>query len=494
MNVLLVNPACGFQEQVKSAPLGLLSIGTYIKERGHQVRMYDRKLGRLSPKKAVQGFQPEVVGVSVASSAEIRDGIRISRWFRALGLPVVWGGQFSSLIPETILRDGGADYVVIEEGEITFYELVQALENKSELSQVKGIAYLGQSGEMCRTPAREFADLADFPMIDWSLIDVPKYFFPSGELNRDKVLCLYSSKGCPGQCAFCYNKVFHHSKCRYRPNEHVMGEIEVLATKFGMNGVYFVDDDMFGADKSDMRDFCQRLIKLDLGISWRCLMRVSRLSREDMKLMYDAGCRRIFVGLESGSPEVQKRMRKKIDLTTIESVIRNCNEIGIQTTCAFVLGFPGETEAQLRDTAQLMKRLVSSMNLMHVLAYFPVPCSEAYNALVEAGKLRASRTLRQWSKYRQREDIFDNFSDAPTRDMRVVQAYFVWQSLQYIIHEKGSKRHGHLRNRIVNLLRGILQHNLFVVLMYSLSLLKYFLFLFWYSHAYPGIRKKYELE
>ena len=492
MNVLLVNPNCGFQTYIKSAPLGLLSIATYLKERGHCVRMYDRKIEKLSPAKAVRGFRPDAVGVSVASVADIHDGIKISRWFRRRGIPVVWGGQFSSLVPDMILREGSADYVVIEEGETTFSELLRAIENKDGFAQVKGLAYL-EAGETRRTPTREFADLADMPVIDWSFIDPEKYFFPDAELGCRKVLCLYSSKGCSGRCAFCYNKEFHHSTCRKRPNEYVISEMEELATKHGMDGVFFVDDDMFGEkSQGDLRDFCERLRDLGLNVRWRCFTRATGLSREELQLMYEAGCRRFFCGVESGSPEILKRMRKRDDLAKLEGAVRDCNDAGIATTCGFVLGFPGETEEQLRETACLMKRLDSYPNRLQILMHFPFPGSDTYNELVESGRLDPPKTLHEWGKYKLREDIFDNEFNVPARDMHVLQAYFGWRGVFRKADEHAKRETA--RSTLGSSLHGIFQQNFFTMIKFIFSSAKYFLTIAWYAHAYPGVLKKYGLD
>jgi len=423
--------------------------------------------------------------------ADINDGLRVSRRLRRLGIPVIWGGQFSSLVPEMILREGAADYVIIGEGEFTFLELMQALENRGGFAQVKGLAYL-ESGALRLTPAREHADLADMPVIDWSLIDPPKYFFPDAELGRKKVLCLYSSKGCSGRCAFCYNKDFHHSKCRKRPNEYVLREMEELSKKHGMDGVFFVDDDMFG-EKSpeELRGFCESLRDLELGINWRCFTRATRLSREELELLHSAGCRRFFCGVESGSPEILWRMRKRDDLARLEGSIRDCNEAGIAVTCGFVLGFPGETQAQLRETAQLMKRLDARPNRLQILMHFPFPGSDTYNELVEGGRLDPPKTLREWGKYKLREDIFDNEFNVPARDMHVLQAYFGWRGV--FRKDERAKRET-ARSTLGSSLQGIFRQNFFTMIKFIFSSTKYFLTIAWYAHAWPGIRKKYGLD
>ena len=226
MNVLLVQPNCCFQTLPQSAPLGLLSIAAYIKQHGFQVRVYDRNVEKISFEKVMRVFRPDAVGVAVTSVTHIKDGVAVSHRFRRDGIPVIWGGHMASVVPEMVLREGGADYTVIGEGEITFFELLRVIESKSDVSQVKGIAYLDGMGALRLTPEREFADLADLPVIDWSLVNPKKYFTP--RTNCKRLMYLYASKGCPGRCAFCFNESFHHRKCRRRPVDYVMHEIAEL--------------------------------------------------------------------------------------------------------------------------------------------------------------------------------------------------------------------------------------------------------------------------
>ena len=496
MNVMLVNPNCGFQTYMKSAPLGLLSIATYLKQRGCDVRLYDRKIEMLSPEKATACFWPDAVGVCVGATADVRDGIKISKWFHERGVTVIWGGQFASIIPELVLREGYADYVAIGEGEVTFHELLQAVGGKGEVAGVNGLAYL-ESGEMHLTAARQATNLADFPVIDNSFVDVPKYFFTHVEISRERVLCIYASKGCPGSCTFCYNTGFHRSTCRNRPVDFVLREIEELATNYGMNGIFFVDDDMFGANKNDMLEFCRRLRDLNrdlsLDITWRCFARAAQYSREELQLLYDAGCRRIFCGVESGSQQELERMNKGVNLEDIENAMRMCHEVGIATASSFVLGFTDETEAQLMETVRVLKRFESPMNWYQISKYFPLPGSAMWNQLVAAGRLVPPKTLYEWGKFKLQEDIFGNFCHVPTRDLHVVQAHFYWKSFFRKTSEKGRVKREVAISAIRSGLRNILRQNLINMTRYAFSSGLFFLKITWYAHAYPGVRKKYEL-
>jgi len=490
MKVLLIHPNCGFQPLPQAAPLGLLSIAAFLKQRGYQVRVYDRNVEKLSLQKVLRTFAPDAAGLCVATMMHVHDSVAISRRLRNDGIPVIWGGHMASIEPEMILRENAADYVVIGEGEITFHELLQAIENKSGTAQVKGIAAIDETGAVRRTPERRFADLADFPVIDWSLVDPAKFFAPRFGCKR--VMFLYVSKGCPGSCAFCINTGYHHSRHRQRPNEYVISEIRELTEKHGMDGVYFVDE-IFGLRKTMLHDLCRRLRGLETGIHWGCETKLGLMSREDYQAMYDAGCRWIYFGIESGSPEMQKRIRKNIDLEKIEGEIQLCREIGISTNCGIILGFPDETEEQLQETVSLLLRLAP--NLVQAVAFFPMPGSAYCSQLVNEGRLILPQTLREWGSFAPLTSMFINFSDVPTRDLRVIQSFFSWRSFTRRDFPKdAAKRYSFALNTIAASLRNILRQGLLKMLRYAFTSARLFLTIAWYAHAFPGIRKKYGLR
>ena len=487
MNVLLINPNSDFSATAKSAPLGLLSIGTYIKERGFHVRIYDRNVDKTSLEKTVAAFKPDVVGISAPSFRHIRDGAAVSHRLRKKGIPVIWGGYLTSILPELILREGTADYVVAGEGEITFHELLQALEKKTDISQINGVIYLDETGAIYRAPEREFANLADFSPIDWPLVDPRQYFAP--QVFGSKVIYLYSSKGCTGRCAFCANRMFTHSKCRLRPTWHVISEIKELVANYGLEGVQFADE-LFGMNKSDLYDLCDQL--RGLNIVWGCQTRLGHLKREDLQCMYDAGCRHIYYGVESGSQEMLDRVHKGIDLAAIDRDFLDCREIGIITHSGFIIGFPDETEDQLRETVRLL--LGMNTNLFQVYFYFVDPGSEFSNDLIAAGRFIPYQTLREWSNHTSLlGKMTANYSNVPTRDLNVVSSFFFWQTLFRTKLPQGAKWFYFMFTRIHSVFNFLFTKGILDAIRYLFTPFRIFLSTAWYRYAYPGIRKKYGL-
>ena len=255
MRILLINPSVGYYTRALSNPLGLLSIGTYLKQCGHEVKIYDRCVDKTRIDYLLKKFDPQIVGVSVMSSRGLKDAVKISSHIKKEGKLVVWGGQLPSMQTQLVLDSDYVDIVSFGEGEKTWKELVFCLENNKDFNEIKGIAY--KKGEEIKiNPCREFSDLRDMPVSDWSLLDVPKYM--QNYLGCNKMMYIYSSKGCPCRCAFCSNVNFHKSTHRKRPNEYVIEEIKYLIENFGLDGVFF-SDELWCIKKTDMVDFCNRV-------------------------------------------------------------------------------------------------------------------------------------------------------------------------------------------------------------------------------------------
>ncbi len=174
MNILLINPSTGYYTRALSNPLGLLSIGTYIKNSGHNVKIYDRCVDRTKLSSILKSFNPDIVGISVMSSRGLKDAIKVSMELKSLNKPIVWGGQLPSMQTELVLKSDYVDMVSFGEGEETWRELIDCIENNGDYSNIKGLAYKIDK-QIHINSCREFSDLKDMPVSDWSLLDVPKY-------------------------------------------------------------------------------------------------------------------------------------------------------------------------------------------------------------------------------------------------------------------------------------------------------------------------------
>ena len=488
MKILLVNPSTGYYTRALFNPLGLLAIGSYLKSIGHEVRLLDRCVEKERFQSVLDSFQPGLVGVSVMSSRGLKDAIRISKCAKKNGLFVSWGGAMPSMQPDLVLKEDYVDVLTIGEGEYTFRELIEVVQGKRALDSVLGIAFK-QDGKVIRTPDRPFIDLATLPPTDYSLICVEKYLQPY--LGCEKLMYIYSSKGCPCRCAFCSNPVFHKSTHRKRPNAVVIEEIKYLIENYGMDGVYF-SDELWAANRAEMLDFCRRVHENGLHFHWIIQTRVGLFTKEDYQTMYDAGCRGAFFGVESGSKEMLRRIHKAIPYDRIVPSFEEIQHIGITTIASFIIGYPGETEEQLKETVALVQSLCA--NLTPIYLFTPLPGTELYNEVVAEGKYKTPKTLKELSRVVATESVGQNLSAVPTVDLRVIRSRLHWQSFVNKNGIENQKPFEFAKDTILSGLRSISQKGPIFFLIDGFKAFGELVYVFWYAHFYPNVRKKYGLK
>lgn len=487
MKVLFVCPNPELSTRSIFVPLGILSVATYLNKKGHTVKFIDRSVHNYNIKKIIEDFNPGIVGISIMSTKAIRDAKRISETVKSCHIPVVWGGTLVSASPTFMLSSGCMDYVVVGEGELTMLALIDTLNEGTPLREVKGLAFI-ENGKAVVNDYREFAHPAELPIIDWSLTNPAKYFRSFFACN--KMMYLYGSKGCPGQCTFCTNEEYNRSTCRTRPIENLLTEIEHLVTKHGMDGVYFTDEYVCKT-KPEMHVFCDHLRNTGLKFVWGATTKINDFSEEDFKYMYDSGCRWLFFGIESGSKERLKLIKKGIAYDKIVKTVANCHLSGIVPITGYMIGFPDETEDELQQTINLALQLPFAMQVINI--FIPLPGSELYKTLKAEGRLTLPKSLDEIAAFTPFEEVVQNLSNVSTRDLKIIRAFFMLsvfsrkkpsgQTTSFVLASKV------LKEQFRDMTRdGILMF--FVNFSKSVGT---FLSLLSYVTFYPRARKKYSL-
>ena len=157
MRVLFINPAMEKYTRQVSFPLGMMSIATYLKSNGHVVKIIDRTIKTTKIEKELESFKPDIVGVSVYSLKSFSDAEKVTLAAKKYGAKTVWGGIFASLDTEFVFRNIDVDFVSIGEGEATWLELVNIIENDGDISTICGLVsklpwlYCAPSGEYAVT-------------------------------------------------------------------------------------------------------------------------------------------------------------------------------------------------------------------------------------------------------------------------------------------------------------------------------------------------------
>ena len=138
----------------------------------------------------------------------------------------------------------------------------------------------------------------------------PHRFSPPAFKTRQlPAASLVTSRGCPNRCIFCDRSVFG-SSCHAFSAEYIVEMIVDLHQRYGVREFCF-EDDTFVTFRGRLEEICNRLIELNLGITWSCLGRVNQITEQGLELMRRAGCWQINFGIESGSQTILELIHKK---------------------------------------------------------------------------------------------------------------------------------------------------------------------------------------
>lgn len=489
MKILFINPRTSEYTRSISTPLGILSIATYLESKGYTVKIYDRITEKTGLQTVIDTFKPDVSGISMISYKSISDTLSVAKVLKQNNIPVIIGGPLPSELFEITLKYDFIDMVSIGEGESTWLDIARYYEGEiAHINDIKGIAYKDENGNVIRTEDRDFIDLAEIPPLNWKLIDVPKYFQSS--YGCDKMLYLYSAKGCPFSCAFCYNKDFHRCTYRKRPFDVLLEEITTLVNDYGMNGVYFADE-LWCRNSDEMHEICDKLRDLNLDFVWGCQTRIGIFQREDFEYMYNSGCRWVFFGVESGSKTMLDKINKRINYDRIEQSFSDCTSANIACIGSFIVGFPDETCEQAKETVDLIKKLDTKLINYNYLVV--VPGSDFYKKLIADGRYMPIKSLEDFLKNNPMEKLTYNFSQLPKIDMKVIRAFFMWRSFT-AKDVPGNDNYGFAKKVITDAIKSVSTGDLLSFILSSFNAGLEFLKVFYYSHFFVSVKKKYGLD
>ena len=288
------------------------------------------------------------------------------------------GGGFVTYSPvEAMKLIPSADFGIIGEGEVTAFELVDAICTNSDVSKVDGIIYRGNDGELITSnPRTEIADLDTIPFPDY------KGFF-GDEITKSGICSIVTSRSCPYSCTYCSQS--GGKKYRQRSIENIFEEIDFLVKNYGMKTL-LLSDELFAVNPERIEEFCRRIKSYNL--KWKMYLRLSdSLTVDLLRTMKGAGCYLIYFGLESADDRVLTSMNKKTSVGLMERVLSRVKEAGLLTQGTFIFGDTEETEDTVNTTMEWAKnnrRLLDQVDWAPIILY---PGSPLYSAAVSSGRI-----------------------------------------------------------------------------------------------------------
>jgi len=412
MRILLIHPPAeniittnlpSFVEEERGfyPPLGLMYIAAYLeKHTNHEIKILDTQVEEISYRNLgskVKKFNPDIVGIQAMTFTFV-DSILTAKIVKKVNdnIKIVLGGPHATIYPEDTLSIPEVDYVVLDEGEITFTNLIQNIKNKKKLKKIKGLVFKDK-GKIINTGQRGFIkDLNSLPFPARHLTPYKKYF--SLIAKRSPITTMMTSRGCPFKCLFCYRphlgKVF-----RYRSPKNVVDEME-KCVNMGIHEI-FIYDDTFTVNKQRVIDICNEIVRRRLDIGWDIRARVDTVDKKLLSKMKEAGCERIHYGVESASPRILKILRKGIALDQVRKVFKWTKELGINVLAYFMIGSPTETRKEIEKSIEFAKEI--DADFVHFSVTTPFPSTDLYFMGIKQGIFT---------------DFWKEFSKNPTKDFQ----------------------------------------------------------------------------
>jgi radical SAM superfamily enzyme YgiQ (UPF0313 family) len=395
--VVLYNPYAEFH----TMPLALLAVGSHLDRERYEPVVVDARLEAEPTDAVLRAAEGAVcVGITVLTGAPIRDAVRVSRAVKARypDLPVVWGGWHPSMFGADCLEEPSVDATVQGQGESTFGEIVERLARGETLEGCRGSTCRAEHGAVVPNPARPLEDVNAFHPHDYTLIDVARYYRLKGKPQLDYI----TSQGCRFRCAFCADPFVYERRWVGLEPARVGAELEALWRRYGFADVNFQDETFFTSTPRVMA-IAEELIRRRLPISWAATMRADqcmRLTDDEFQICKRSGLRRVLVGVESGSPEMLKRIKKDITVEQVLATAERCRALGIRVQFPFIVGFPDESEESVAASLALAQRLrAMSPDFETMIFYFkPYPGSTITLEAVARG-YQLPRTLDEWSTF-----------------------------------------------------------------------------------------------
>lgn len=449
---------------------GIRTISAVLKKAGHSVSLvfmtlsedYSRnyttsELAQLA--RICQGSR--LIGVASYASTAKR-AARIITFLKKLNMPIVYGGVHPTISPEEAIKH--ADIVCVGEGEETIIELAEAIEKNKPIDKIKNLWIKKQNSEIIKNPVGNLIDDIDnLPFPDFEI--ETHYILERGRIRKFKEedlaggIFFLTGRGCPYGCDYCSNSLFNElykgkrkKILRWHSPEYIIKGILYMKNKFPSLGYFDIRDDTFSLRPlEDIKKFCT-LYKEKVKMRFKCLADPKTTDDEKIKLLVDAGCTDIIVGIQgSERTNLEIYHRRQTDANILNAArILNKYKDKLAVMYDIITCNPYEKPSDIVNLIHLLQRLPKPYYLsVNNLVFFPG--TQMYRRAVAEGMIKSEKDsaaqLNYWDRSKhillKRKNIYLNLLLNLMRGSVTEKRFGIMPNsvLNYLLKEKRIKKH-----------------------------------------------------
>ena len=376
-------------------PYTVALLAAVLTKNGYDVQVVDANLENLSEgdlKKRIADIKPDIIAISAMTIMYRKSIHRSFELVKEVSkeIKTIIGGIYPTLSLDLVKKDKNIDYIVCGEGEERLINLLQSIEAENGFEKVDGLSYRenGSLSFLTNPSIKHIENLDALPFPNYKLFDIGQYanygqkYTQNFQFRAFPYAETMTSRGCPYRCIFCSsNRLYGNKPIRYRSTENVLAEIDMLVKEHGSREIIFVDDSFLQSKKRAL-EIMKGMIDREYGLLWKSNnLSIFLMDDEVLEMMKKSGCYQLSVSIESGHPRTLKRIRKPLNLEKIKKTIEKIKKLDIELISNFVIGFPGETMDEIRETFRYAEEIDIDYVLFSIAT--PLPATELYDICKE---------------------------------------------------------------------------------------------------------------
>lgn len=424
MKVMLINPPIlvektdTYRESYGAMiPMGLCYLASVIEKDGFEVKILDAivegyekfyhehdEFYRMGLDwdiiiEKIKEYNPEIIGISFMFTKNYNINYTLAKLIKEKinkNIIIVAGGVHATILPKHTMEKSPVDFILKGESEYSFLDLLKKIKHGENYKNVDGLVYR-ENGKIIENPKTSYIEnLDDLPLPAYHLVNIDAYQkincpYGQGDISRPKqspAFPIITSRSCMARCCFCETWRIMGPKVRLRSSENVISEIKMLVEKYNCKELLLLDDNIL-YDKKRANDIFDKMIEKFDFISWKPMNGISlwSMNEELMIKMKKTGCYAISMAIESGNKRVLKDIiHKPLNLDVVPKFAKLAKRLGYKTIALFVIGFPGETKKDIKDTIDFAEKIDVDEVVFSIAT--PFPGTELYDICIKNSYLK----------------------------------------------------------------------------------------------------------